>query len=188
MTRIVPDKPTKPFCGLMIIGEAPGEQEIEQGIPFVGKSGALLDKTLFEVGIDRASCYVTNVFMTRPPDNKVDHFFFRRGEDDPLTLWPPLRGKFVRPEHEFEMFRLMGEFTVVAPHTLVLLGGTALWAMMGIEGITAARGQWKTVVNARKIIHVMPTWHPSAVLRDMTEKKPEFVNDFTIVAKRLKDG
>ena len=80
--RIDYDFPTDPgqkgHAGIVLVGEAPGAEEVRLGHPFVGRSGQLLDKILEKAGIDRKQCLVANVFRTQPPGNKVDHFFISR--------------------------------------------------------------------------------------------------------------
>ncbi len=68
-------RPTRPFCGLVIVGEAPGAGEVIHGRPFVGRSGELLQASLEAVGIDRESCLVANVFRYRPDKNAAGLFF-----------------------------------------------------------------------------------------------------------------
>src|SRR5580692_1651630 len=70
--------PTGKANGLVLVGEAPGAEEVRLGHPFVGRSGQLLDKMLMRAGIERKQCMVANVFRYQPPGNKVDHFFISR--------------------------------------------------------------------------------------------------------------
>jgi uracil-DNA glycosylase family 4 len=127
---------------LVIVGEAPGQQEDEQGIPFVGVSGALLDKTLTELGLDVAKdIYVANSLKCRPPNN-------RKPTEDELNTCAPF----------FE-----GQIKLVSPKVIVALGNTAVSALLPIEaGITKIHGKF----FKRGSVFVMPAYHPSYVLRN----------------------
>src|ERR1700722_11400307 len=78
LPRVDYDFPAGKSNGIVLVGEAPGAEEVKQGRPFVGRSGQLLDKILARAGIERKECLVANVFGFRPPGNKVDHFFISR--------------------------------------------------------------------------------------------------------------
>lgn len=181
MTRISPVVPANPIK-LAIVGEAPGEQEIKDGIPFTGKSGQLLNAALAEIGIDRSRCMITNVFLTRPPDNKVEHFFRRiHGDEEPGT--ETFRGMVVRDEFAFELPRLHEELESFNAKAVLALGGTALWATTGFDRISNWRGTW---IPCSHLVAapIMPTWHPSAVLRQMS-KLGEFASDISCVLERM---
>lgn len=187
---IEPQRPVD-FCGLAIIGEAPGADEITQGLPFVGKAGKFLNTVLADVGIDRSRCLVTNVFLERPENNKIDQFFRLVQEEDDAFIgqYGLLRDRVVRDQHRPEMARLDRELAEWQPRILLLLGATALWRITRQNGITQARGSW-TLCQMNGIGHlvgIMPTWHPSAVARDRNRKTPEFVADLNQV-KEVLDG
>lgn len=145
---------------IMMIGEGPGADEDQQGIPFVGKAGQLMNKALIGLGIEREELYIANIVKCRPPSNRVP-------EAD---------------EAEACLNYLRNQVILVKPKIIVLLGSTALKNILGKEyGITSARGQWME----RKGIWYMPTWHPAALLRD-ENKKIEFWNDLKMVKEKMK--
>jgi uracil-DNA glycosylase len=186
--RIEPQLPVD-FCGLAIIGECPGQEEVEQGKPFVGRSGRLLDTVLEEVGIVRADCLVTNVFLSRPPSNKIDAFFRSPTDEDAefVARYGLYRNRVVREENRLDMSRLDTELSTHRPMVVLLLGATALWRIGRTDGITAARGSWSTMTlyGTEQIVAIMATWHPSAVLRSINDKLDQFVGDIKAVKDML---
>lgn len=130
-----------PAAELMFVGEAPGEQEDLAGEPFVGRSGQLLDRLMAEeLGIGRDRCYIANVVKCRPPGNR-----------DP------------RPE-EAQACRgyLDAQLAAVDPKVVVSLGNVATRALMGTPlGIGKLRGRAYPFAGR----HLVPTFHPAAVLR-----------------------
>ena len=130
-----------PDADLMFVGEAPGREEDLQGVPFVGRSGQLLDRLLAEeMGIARDQVYIANVVKCRPPDNR-----------DP------------RPE-EIAACRpyLDEQVGVIAPKVVVTLGNFATKLLLGTDqGITTVRGRAYPMGRA----HLVPTFHPAAALR-----------------------
>jgi uracil-DNA glycosylase len=153
---------------LALIGEAPGADEIKLGRPFVGKAGQLLDRALAATGIDRDRCLIANVFRYRPPDNKVGHFFASRrraqAENDPLDeSWGRLGAEFCRARFADELEALSRVLRRSAPPVIVALGRTPLWALTGLNGITAMRGQ--LLANRLSDAPVVATFHPSFVAR-----------------------
>jgi DNA polymerase len=137
---------------LMIIGEGPGRDEDIQGKPFVGKAGKLLTQLLSEIGISRDEVYITNVVKCRPPDNRVPE------------------------ESEIEACRdyLRRQIEIINPKIILLLGSTALKAVIGEKSITKVRGE---EIEIDGIIY-LPTFHPAAVLRDESNKLPQIREDF----------
>ncbi len=130
-----------PEADLMFVGEGPGEQEDLQGLPFVGRSGQLLDRLMLEeIGITRANCYIANVTKCRPPGNR-----------DPL----PDEISACRPYLESQL-------DLIAPKVVVTLGKFATQTLLGTsEGITRVRGR----VYPYRSGYLVPTFHPSAALR-----------------------
>lgn len=128
---------------IVIIGEAPGAEEVRTGIPFTGASGELLNQCFATTGINRDELYITNVIKVRPPDNKLDrlHELGFKIED----FYP-------------ELFK---ELRSVKPNAIVALGATPLYALTGQESITKYRGS----VMEWEGIKVIPTIHPAACLR-----------------------
>ena len=135
-----------PAARLMLIGEGPGAQEDSIGLPFVGRSGQLLDQLLAAAGIDsNQDAYVANVVKCRPPQN-------RRPTPAELTACRPW---------------LNHQIALLNPAVILLVGATALEGVLGIRGgITNLRGQWHTseieILRGRRL---MPVLHPSYLLR-----------------------
>lgn len=128
---------------LMIVGEAPGQAEDEQGIPFVGRSGQLLNKWISLLSLERSDVYITNIIKCRPPGNR-----------DPL-------------EDEVESCRnfLNMQIQLVKPKAIMVVGNVALKTLTkDPEGITKRRGQWIDYEG----IPLMPTYHPAYLLRNGT--------------------
>ena len=144
---------------IMFIGEGPGADEDEQGIPFVGKAGKLMNNAFDAIGLKREDVYIANIVKCRPPNN-------RDPEQD---------------EVEGCMNYLRNQVMIIKPKIIVLLGRIALQNILGKEyKITASRGKW---VEKKQILY-MPTWHPAALLRDET-KKIDFINDLKQVMTKL---
>ena len=157
-TNAVPGE-GNPNAVCMFIGEGPGADEDRQGRPFVGASGQLLDELLAEVGISRSDIYIANIVKCRPPMNRTPF------PEEANACLPYLR----------EQFRL------IRPKVLVLLGGTAARYTIGEEvRIRRDHGRWVL----RKGIWMMPTYHPSALLRDESQL-PDARSDFASVKEKL---
>jgi uracil-DNA glycosylase family 4 len=123
-----------------IIGEAPGHNEDQQGVPFVGAAGQLLDKMLLEIELDRSQTAIVNVIKCRPPGN-------RDPEPDEIHACRPY---------------LSAQLNYMRPHVIVTLGNFATKFILDSPvGITRARGQ----VYERKGASIVPTFHPAAALR-----------------------
>ena len=138
-----------PKALLMLIGEGPGADEDRLGRPFVGKAGQLLDKILEAAGLNRwEHTYIANVVKCRPPHNRVP----QPEEAEACIPW------------------LWRQIELVSPRIIVLLGSTALTNLVDpAASITRMRGQWLT---SRSGIKIMPTYHPAALLRDPSKKRP----------------
>ena len=133
---------------MMLIGEAPGFYEDQQGEPFVGKAGQLLDKILASVGFSRKEhLYICNTLKCRPPENR-----------DPL------------PEEETACREyLNAQIEILKPKIILLCGRIAAHAMLGTtQGITKIRGKWYEGPNFSKM---MPIFHPSYLLRNDSREK-----------------
>ena len=130
---------------VVIIGEAPGQDEIEQGEPFVGKSGKLLRATLKKYGFSSSNSLITNTIPCRPENNKFP-------KDDKLVT-------------KCKNMWLKTELTILQPDYLLLIGSQSLKFLLGLEGITKCRGKWYRRKLNGKTISIMPTYHPSYVLR-----------------------
>lgn len=183
--------PSAPRAGalLAIVGEAPGADEVRMGVPFVGRSGQLLDRVLAAAGVARRACLVANVFRFQPPGNKVAHFFAsrRRAEAEGVALaesWGRFDGSaFCRAEFAGEIEALAATLARLAPQAILTLGRTPLWALTGLTVMGASRGQ---VQPCRLVpgIPVVPTFHPSFLLRGQLHLEPTMREDI-VQAGRL---
>lgn len=140
-----------PNSKILIVGEAPGEEEEAEGIPFVGKSGKFLRLMLREAGIDPALCSITNVMQTRPPNN--DFAFFYEDKQPSNALVEARQ-------------RLNEKVRQIRPNVVLALGNEALIALTGKHGITNWRGTTIQTPNSK----VLATYHPAAVLRQYSWK------------------
>jgi DNA polymerase len=150
-----------PHARLMFVGEGPGRSEDEQGRPFVGAAGQLLDKIIVAIGYTREQVYIANIVKCRPPENRLPQ------PDEAQACLPWL-------ERQIEL---------IAPTVIVCLGALATQTLVSPEArITRWRGQWYER-NGRLL---MPTFHPAALLRDPTKKRPVW-EDMKLVRDRLKE-
>lgn len=144
---------------LMLIGEGPGEQEDRQGLAFVGPAGQLLTKMLEAIRLPRDRVYICNVVKCRPPRNR------QPTPEEIQACLPHLRG----------------QVALVRPRVILLLGATAVSAVLGPEyRITRCHGEW----FSRKGVDIIATYHPSALLRDESKKRPAW-EDLKRVRGRL---
>lgn len=147
---------------IVLIGEAPGEQEEIAGIPFVGSSGQLLNDLCKIADIDKSQCFQTNVLFTRPPQNKIEVFCAKRDEGGVITEMPALLpGRYLRDDFRPDLVRLRSELQYICPNLIIALGNTACWAVLRQTAISKIRG---TVV-ASPFGKVLPTYHPAAIFR-----------------------
>lgn len=131
---------------IVFVGEAPGQDESEQGVPFVGRSGKLLDAMIIAMGLQRDEVYICNICKCRPPDN-------RKPSSEEMSACKPF---------------LVQQLDFVAPKVIIALGATAVEGLLGSgEGITKRRGKWG-LYNG---IKVMPTFHPAYLLRNPSAKE-----------------
>lgn len=164
--------PTTKYSKIMLLGEAPGEEEEKKGKPFIGKAGKLLDSLLEDAGLLRSSCVVTNVFHIRPPKNKVDHFFGAKDEaDEKLVPYPFRERLFLKKEFGEEMGRLFDELKRWKPKVVIALGATALWAMTGKHKISEHHGEPITVQGHI----VLPVFHPAFLIYSHNKSYNEMV-------------
>jgi DNA polymerase len=144
---------------LMLVGEGPGEQEDNKGLPFVGAAGQLLDLLLNALQISEDQYYIANVVKCRPPSNRIPT------DDEANACLPFLRNQVY----------------LVKPRIIVCMGSTAFRHIVDKDSrITQVRGQW----IERKGCYLMPTFHPAALLRDES-KKVLMWQDFKKVKQRL---
>lgn len=136
---------------VMLVGEAPGADEVKEKEPFVGRAGQKLDEILENIGVERKDLYITNLVKVRPPDNRNPH-------KDEIKAWRPLLKK---------------EIKSVDPDFILTLGNFPSREILDTkEGITQIRGEVHTI-DGRK---VMPVFHPAATLYDHS-KTPTLEND-----------
>lgn len=137
-----------PDADIMLIGEAPGADEDRQGLPFVGRSGQLLDRVFEAIGYDRKKLYITNIIPWRPPGNRT-----------PTTAEMAMCLPFVLKHIE-----------IMKPKVVVLLGGTAVKALLNRpEGIMKLRGKWHSLQPGDT--PAMATFHPAYLLRSPGQKR-----------------
>jgi uracil-DNA glycosylase len=152
---------------IAIVGEAWGAEEERLGRPFVGPSGWELNRMLKEAGIDRADCFLTNVFNLRPrPSNDISNLCGTKAEGIP-GLRAISSGKYCRREFAPELERLNNELRSLRPNLIVCLGGTAAWAMRGSGGVSSIRG---TVFNSTLGFKAIATFHPAAIMREWSNR------------------
>ena len=167
---------------ILLVGEAPGEQEVQAGRPFVGASGWMLDSLLANVGLDRSKLAITNVFQVRPPKNDVNWFFRgKREAKGEIGPYESFGGKYLKPEWWPEPARLLEEVQAANPKVIVALGRSALWTLTGKSKITEWRG---TIVKSHSGHDVVPTYHPSAILRDYS-LRPVAISDLDKAKRHL---
>lgn len=157
-----------PEASVMVIGEAPGQEEDRQGRPFVGKSGKLLDRMLASIGLDRDSVYITNVVPWRPVDN-------RKPTHDEVAVCVPFISRHIE---------------LVDPAVMILLGGAAASALLARhEGINRLRGRWFDYASPGlpRPVPAIATFHPAYLLRTPAAKRDAW-RDLLQVRKRLGSG
>jgi len=159
-TNVVPGE-GDPKARLMFIGEGPGRDEDLQGRPFVGRSGELLTRMIAAIGMERGQVYICNIVKCRPPQN-------RNPEPDEAAAC---------------MNYLRGQFALVRPKVVVLLGKVACRYVLKEESsVMRDHGKW----FERKGTWFMPTYHPSALLRDPSKKR-EAWDDFQKIRDKLSE-
>lgn len=154
-----------PDADIMIVGEAPGENEAKYRQPFIGNSGQELSSMLHEAGIIRSSCFICNVVSERPPGNDIKLWFHGATEGKALGI-SPLYGRYPNDRVSKGLDQLAAAIRAINPRLIIALGDVALWALTGKEGIT----KWRGSVLPLKILDsprakVIPTFHPAAILR-----------------------
>jgi DNA polymerase len=153
-----------PKSRIMIIGEAPGANEDEEGLPFVGRAGALLDKMLNAIDLNREKVYISNIINYRPPDN-------RRPTDEEIKRYLPFITKHIE---------------IINPKILVLLGSTAMNALIGNEVvISKMRGKWIEKKFGNCKTSVIITFHPAFLMRQPAQKKMAWMDLKMIRDKKI---
>ena len=152
-----------PQARIMFVGEAPGREEDIEGLPFVGRSGKLLDRMIAAIGLDRSSAYIANVIPWRPPGNRT-----------PTPQETQICLPFIQRQIE-----------LADPDILVCLGGPSAQTLLGIrDGITRIRGRWFPFDTGKREIRAMPTFHPAFLLRSPLQKRFAW-RDFLAIRRAL---
>lgn len=155
-----------PCARLCFVGEAPGEDEDLSGRPFVGRAGQLLDKMIVAMGLKREDVYICNVLKTRPPGNRTP-------TTDEVTACKPY---------------LLEQLAIVQPEVLVTLGLSSTHALLDTtESMARLRSRWWQAADSRgRQIPVMPTYHPSFILRSYTpENRAKVWEDLKLALIKL---
>ena len=154
-----------PKSKIMLIGEAPGANEDDEGLPFVGRAGMLLDKMLAAINLDRKKVYISNIVNYRPPEN-------RRPTDEEIKRYLPFITKHIE---------------IINPKILVLLGSTAMHALIGNDVvISKMRGKWIEKEFGNCKTSVIITFHPAFLMRQPAQKKMSWIDLKMIREKKNK--
>ena len=154
-----------PKSKIMLLGEAPGFNEDQEGLPFVGRAGALLDKMLASINLDRKNVYISNIINFRPPEN-------RRPTDEEIKRYLPFVEKHIE---------------IINPKILVLLGSTAMNALIGSgEVISKVRGNWIEKKFGKCKTSIIVTFHPAFLMRQPAQKKMAWIDLKMIRDKKAK--
>jgi uracil-DNA glycosylase family 4 len=152
-----------PQARVMFVGEAPGRDEDIEGLPFVGRSGKLLDRMMAAIGLDRSSAYIANIVPWRPPGNRTP---------------TPQESAICLPF-------LLRQIELADPDVLVCLGGPSAQTLLAVrEGILKTRGRWFTFQTGRREIRATATLHPAYLLRQPLQKRLAW-RDFLAIKKAL---
>src|SRR5205807_3545573 len=152
-----------PQARVMFVGEAPGRDEDLAGVPFVGRSGKLLDRMLAAIGLDRTKVYIANVVPWRPPGNRTPT------PQETASCLP-----FTRRQIE-----------LVDPDVLVCLGGPSAQTLLNLkDGILKSRGRWFSFHTGKREIRAIATLHPAYLLRQPLQKRLAW-RDFLAIKKAL---
>ena len=154
-----------PKSKIMLVGEAPGSNEDQEGLPFVGRAGALLDKMLASINLNRKNVYISNIINYRPPEN-------RRPTDEEVNRYMPFIKKHIE---------------IINPKILILLGSTAMNALIGNDiVISKARGKWIDKEFGSCKTSVIITFHPAFLMRQPAQKKMAWIDLKMIRDKKAK--
>ncbi len=154
-----------PQARIMFVGEAPGREEDIEGLPFVGRSGKLLDRMIAAIGLDRSSAYIANVIPWRPPGNRT-----------PTPQETQICLPFIQRQIE-----------LVDPDVLVTLGNPSTQTLLSTrEGIMKTRGKWFDYDTGTRKIRALATFHPAYLLRSPSYKRMAWL-DLRAIAKALEE-
>ena len=152
-----------PQARIMFVGEAPGREEDLEGLPFVGRSGKLLDRMIAAIGLDRTSAYIANVIPWRPPGNRTP---------------TPQETQICLPF-------ILRQIELVNPDVLVTLGNPSTQTLLSTrEGIMKTRGRWVDYDTGTRVIRALATFHPAYLLRSPSYKRMAW-QDLRAIAKAL---
>jgi uracil-DNA glycosylase family 4 len=152
-----------PQARIMFVGEAPGREEDLEGLPFVGRSGKLLDRMIAAIGLDRSKAYIANVIPWRPPGNRT-----------PTPQETQICLPFIKRQIE-----------LVNPDVLVTLGNPSTQTLLlAREGIMKTRGKWFDYDTGTRTIRALATFHPAYLLRSPSYKRMAW-QDLRAIAKAL---
>ena len=152
-----------PLARIMFVGEAPGRDEDIEGLPFVGRSGKLLDRMIAAIGLDRSKAYIANVIPWRPPGNRT-----------PTPQETQICLPFIQRQIE-----------LVNPDVLVTLGNPSTQTLLSTrEGIMKTRGKWFDYDTGTRTIRAIATFHPAYLLRSPSYKRMSW-QDLRAIAKEL---
>ena len=155
-----------PNARVMFVGEAPGREEDLEGLPFVGRSGKLLDRMIATIGLDRSKAYIANVIPWRPPGNRT-----------PTPQETQICLPFIQRQIE-----------LVNPDILVTLGNPSTQTLLSTrEGIMRTRGRWFDYDTGTRVIRAMATFHPAYLLRSPSYKRMAW-QDLRAIAKALEQA
>ncbi|WP_291866106.1 uracil-DNA glycosylase [Bradyrhizobium sp.] len=155
-----------PGARIMFVGEAPGREEDIEGLPFVGRSGKLLDRMIAAIGLDRTTAYIANVIPWRPPGNRT-----------PTPQETQICLPFIQRQIE-----------LVDPDVLVTLGNPSTQTLLSTrEGIMKTRGRWFDYDTGTRTIRAIATFHPAYLLRSPSYKRMAWL-DLRAIAKALEQA
>jgi uracil-DNA glycosylase len=155
-----------PQARIMFVGEAPGREEDIEGLPFVGRSGKLLDRMIAAIGLDRSNAYIANVIPWRPPGNRT-----------PTPQETQICLPFIQRQIE-----------LVNPDVLVTLGNPSTQTLLSTrEGIMKTRGRWFDYDTGTRVIRALATFHPAYLLRSPSYKRMAW-QDLRAIAKALEQA
>jgi len=181
--------PAHTWNGLILVGEAPGREEARLGHPFVGRSGQLLNDMLVKAKIERKACLIANVFRRQPPGNKVAHFFLSRraSKEQGIEIEEKL-GSFgsawCRKDFAQDIDILKQTIEKQQPLLIIALGRTPLWALTGEGALLNKVGQKLPCRLAQGLI-VLPTFHPSFILRGNWGLQPQWLEHFEAATRHV---
>ncbi len=152
-----------PQARVMFVGEAPGYEEDKSGLPFVGRSGHLLDRMMAAIGLDETNAYIANIVPWRPPGNRTP-----TPQESAICL------PFITRQIELTNASI-----------LVCLGGPSAQTLLNIrDGITRSRGRWYPFQAGSREIRALATFHPAFLLRSPLQKRLAW-RDFLALRKAL---